>query len=108
MQSFRNFFNKTGAGVEHRHMKDVVPDASSHPQSPGKTVPEYMRTKNKNQKVEQLKRQQRGRIPLNKSDVAQIQSEFQAQLDINKPKKLGNTGITLRYDASINAPILEK
>lgn len=108
MQSFRNFFNKTGAGVEHRHMKDVVPDPSSHPQSPGKTVPEYMRTKNKNQKVEQLKRQQSGRVVLNKSDIAQIEGEFQAQLDINKPKKLGNTGITLRYDASINAPILEK
>jgi len=108
VQSFRNFFNKTVAGVEHRHMKDVVPDASSHPQSPGKTVPEYIRTKNKNQKVEELKKQQSGRITLNKSDIAQIQSEFQAQLDIHKPKKLGNTGITLRYDASINAPILEK
>ena len=89
-------------------MKDVVPDASSHPQTPGKTVPEYMRTKNKNQKVEQLKRQQGGRISLNKNDVAQIEGEFQARLDVNKPKKLGNTGITLRYDASINAPVLEK
>jgi hypothetical protein len=67
-----------------------------------------MRTKNKNQKVEQLKRQQSGKITLNKSDITQIQSEFQAQLDVNKPKKLGNTGITLRYDASINAPVLEK
>lgn len=54
-------------------------------------------------------KQQSGKIVLSNKDIAQIENEFPPlKFDPSKPKKIGNTGVTLRFDASMNRPIIEK
>jgi flagellar basal body rod protein FlgC len=105
-ESFLKFFEKYG--VEHRHMKDVIPDPISHPQTPGKTVPDYVRTKVKNQKVQTLMNQDSGKQILNIQDIQQIQNEYNLEFDPQNPKKLGNTGIVLKFDPIFRKAIIEK
>lgn len=95
--------------VKKRHMHPIGRDVSSHPQSPGKFVPDMHRTVHKNQKLNSLLNQQSGRIVLSNRDIAQIEGEFPPlKYDPSKPKKIGNTGVTLRFDTAINRPVIEK
>lgn len=108
MQSFKRFWQPAGQGVEHRHLKDIVPDANSHPKSPGKTVPEYCRTVMGNNKVNKLKSQQSGRYPLTQPEIDELQKMFNVEYSTTQSKKLGNTGITLRFDPKLNSAVIEK
>lgn len=78
------FLEYVKTGVEHRHMKDVVPDPSSHSQSPGKTVPDYVRTKKTNSKLEAIKNMEVGRsIFLSPLDVKEIEGLFPTKADLH-------------------------
>lgn len=110
--TFKDYFGKksvTGNNLEtkKRHMHPVVRDASSHPRHPGRTVPHMHRAKVENSKVARLKKA-KGKFTLNNKELAEIQQVYNVQLDKNKPKSLGNTGIILRYDPVINAAVLER
>ena len=105
--TFKDFFNGK-VGPDKRHMAPVIRDVSSHPKHPGRTVPHMHRTKHKNQKVESLLSKPSGKYVLNNREVAQIEGEFHFKFDNNKPKKLGNTGVVIRFDPTIQRPVLEK
>jgi hypothetical protein len=108
--NFKDFFSPSlKQPVQKRHMHPIGRDVSSHPQTPGKFVPDMHQTKHTNQKVTLLKNKQSGKITLTNKDVQQIEKEFAPlKFDPNKPKKLGNTGIIIKFDININKPVLEK
>jgi hypothetical protein len=108
--NFKDYFNnKSVEPVKKRHMHPIGRDVSSHSQSPGKFVPDMHRTVHKNQKLSSLMTQQTGKTVLSKKDIAQIESEFPPlRYDPSKPKKIGNTGVTLKFDSLMNRPIIEK
>jgi len=90
-------------------MHPIGRDPMSHPQSPGKFVPDVHRTVHSNQKVAQLKNKTNGKIALTVKDIQQIENEFPPlKYDANKPKRLGNTGIIIKFDKTINKPVIEK
>ena len=103
------------SGVEHRHMKDIVPDASSHSQSPGKTVPDYVRTKKTNPKLEAIKNMEVGRfVYLTPLDIKEIEGLFPTKAnlstsskpevkEIGKPSETDGSRILLSFD-----PIVKK
>lgn len=95
-------------GVKKRHMNSIIRDVSSHPKHPGRTVPHMHRSFKENQKVKSLKNKNNGRYVCNDRDIQEIETEFNLKYDTNKSKNLGNTGITLRYDPVLSAPVLEK
>ena len=94
--------------TKKRHMHPVLRDVSSHPKNPGRTVPHMHRTFKENQKVKSLKNKNNGRYVCNNNDLKEIESEFNLNYDVKKSKSLGNTGITLRYDPLLGAPVIEK
>jgi hypothetical protein len=108
--NFKDYFNKKSIEpTKKRHMHPIGRDVSSHPLTPGKFVPDMHRTIHKNQKLNNLMKQQTGKVVLSKKDIAQIEQEFPPlRFDPSKPKKIGNTGVTLKFDASMNRPIIEK
>lgn len=108
MESFKRYWQKPGEGVEHRHLKDMVPDANSHSQHPGRTVPEYCKAKQGNVKLNKLKNLQNGRFVLNPSELEELKNTFNVEYTPEHPKKLGNTGITLQFDPKLNSPVIIK
>jgi len=111
------FLEFVKTGVEHRHMKDVVPDPSSHSQSPGKTVPDYVRSKKTNSKLEAIKNMEVGRsVYLTPLDVKEIEGLFPTKADfgkeyftsnfkseikeIGKPSEKDGTRIILSFDTT--------
>ena len=113
MESFGKFYRAgEQKGVEHRHLKDVIPDANSHSKSPGKTVPEYCRTKQVNNKYDSLLKKAHGSYVLSKRDILEIQKQhpqFDFEFtDNQKPKKLGNTGIIVSFDPSTRRAYISK
>jgi len=105
--TFKDFY-KGKIGTDKRHMHPIVRDVSSHPKHPGRTVPHMHRSNHRNQKVKSLLSKPSGRYVLNDKELRQIQTEFHLGFDNEKSKKLGNTGITLRFDPLIGKPVLEK
>jgi len=95
-------------GVQKRHMNPIGRDVSSHSKHPGRFVPHMHRTINKNQKVEGLLLKTNGRAVLNDAEIKQIEDEFGVKYSSTTPKKLGNTGISLRFDPTLNKAVLEK
>lgn len=124
MNSFKVFFernnfnpniNNKGEFVKSRHLNTTgIPDhspANRQVKNAAKFVPDSHRTVHSNNKIKTLlnNNSSRAPIPLTDSDIRQIEAEFpQVKYDPNKPKKLGNTGIILRYDRALNRPVLEK
>ncbi len=105
--TFRDFY-KGKIGTDKRHMHAVGRDASSHSKHPGRFVPHMHRTKHNNQKVQSLLNKPSGKYTLNIKELAQIEGEFHFKFDRDKPKKLGNTGVEVRYDAILQRPVIEK
>ena len=105
--TFKDFF-KGKIGTDKRHMHPVGRDASSHSKHPGRFVPHMHRTKNKNQKVASLLSKPSGKYALNDRELAQIEGEFHFKFDRDKPKKLGNTGVEVKFDPILQKPVLEK
>lgn len=105
--TFKDFF-KGKTGTDKRHMHPVGRDVSSHPKHPGRFVPHMHRTENKNQKVASLLSKPSGKYALNDREIAQIEGEFHFKFDKDKPKKLGNTGVTVKFDPILQRPVLEK
>jgi hypothetical protein len=95
-------------GMKKRHMNPIGRDASSHSKHPGRFVPHMHRTVKKNQKVESLLNKPSGKMVLNVQDIAEIEKEFNLNFDQQAPKKLGNTGITIKFDPILYKAILEK
>lgn len=108
------------SGVVHRHMKDIIPDPSSHSQSPGKTVPDYVRTKKTNTKLEAIKNMEVGRfVYLTSLDIKEIEGMFPTKADlstsakpevkeIGKPNEKDGTRIVLSYDPMVRKYKLTK
>ena len=96
-------FNKKGNFVKKRHegLGATLPSQS-------RFVPKAHRTIHKNQKVEGLLRKTQGRVVLNTAEIKQIEDEFNLKYASTTPKKLGNTGIILRFDPLIGKAVLEK
>lgn len=105
--TFKDFYAGK-IGTDKRHMHPVVRDPSSHPKHPGRTVPHMHRVKHNNQKVQSLLKKPAGKYALNRREVAQIEGEFHFKYDQDKPKKLGNTGVTIKFDPVLQKPVLEK
>ena len=123
MNSFKVFFernsfnpniNDKGEAVKSRHLNLTgVPDHSPvnrQVKNMAKFVPDSHRTVHSNNKVKALlNANSRAPVPLTSADISQIEAEFPPiKYDPNKPKKLGNTGIILRYDQGLNKPVIEK
>jgi hypothetical protein len=53
-------------------------------------------------------RQKSGKVVINNADIRQIEDEFNLKYASTEPKKLGNTGISLRFDPVLGKPVLEK
>lgn len=96
-------FNKKGEFVKKRHegLGETLPSQS-------RFVPKAHRTIHKNQKVESLLRKKTGKTVLNAAEISQIEDEFGLKYASTTPKKLGNTGIIIRFDPLIGKPVLEK
>lgn len=105
--TFKDFY-KGKIGTDKRHMHPIGRDASSHPKHPGRFVPHMHRTEHKNQKVEGLLKKITGKAILNAAEISQIEDEFGVKYSSTTPKKLGNTGISLRFDPIIGKAVLEK
>ncbi len=108
--NFKDYYSSTEhIGPQKRHMHPVGRDPSSHPQSPGKFVPDVHKTVHSNQKVSALKKREKGRIVLNDRDIREIEQEFAPlRFDPKTSKNLGNTGIIIKYDTLLQKPIIEK
>lgn len=96
-------FNKKGDFVKKRHEGLGATKASQT-----RFVPMCHRSTNDNQKVLGLMRKNNGRVILNRMDVKQIENEYNLKYSSTDPKKLGNTGITMRFDPTIQKAVLEK
>ena len=96
-------FNKKGGFVKKRHEGLGATLASQ-----SRFVPQSHRTIHKNQKVEGLLRKSAGKSILNSAEIKQIEDEFNVKYSSTTPKKLGNTGISIRFDPIIGKPVLEK
>ena len=111
MNSFKSHFNlnnNKGDIVKKRRHMGLVPDVSTHTKTGGKTVPEMWKAKHSNQKVKSLLNNGSGHFTLNDVEVKQIEKEFPpVKYDPHHPKKLGNTGITLYYDETSQAPAIK-
>jgi hypothetical protein len=96
-------FNKNGARVRKRH------ESLGHTlAAQSQFVPDSHKTVAKNEKIQSLLRKTTGRIVLNNRDIKQVEHEFNLKYASTEPKKLGNTGITLRFDPTIGKAVLEK
>lgn len=96
-------FNKKGDFVKKRHE-----GMGSTLASQSRFVPKAHRTLHRNQKVQSLLRKNTGKVILNNSEIKQIENEFKVKYTSTTPKKLGNTGISMRFDPVIHKPVLEK
>lgn len=96
-------FNKKGEFVKKRHEGLGATAASQK-----RFVPKAHQTEQRNQKVLSLLRKNHGRAILNKYELKQVQNEFKVKYSSTTPKKLGNTGIVLRFDPSVGHAVLEK
>ena len=107
--TFRDYYTENiHIGMQKRHMNPIGRDVSSHSKHPGRFVPHMHRTMKKNQKVESLLNRPSGKRVLNVHDIAEIEKEFNLNFDQQAPKKLGNTGITIKFDPVLYKAILEK
>jgi hypothetical protein len=96
-------FNKKGNFVKKRHEGLGATLASQ-----SRFVPDAHKTILKNQRVKSLMRQKSGKVVINSADIRQIEDEFNLKYASTEPKKLGNTGISLRFDPVLGKPVLEK
>jgi len=107
--TFKDYYTeKIHIGMQKRHMNPIGRDVSSHSKHPGRFVPHMHRTMKKNQKVESLLNRPSGKMVLNVHDITEIEKEFNLNFDQQAPKKLGNTGITIKFDPVLYKAILEK
>jgi hypothetical protein len=112
MIKFKDFFKqkqpkKPKSEMKARHMHPIGLDPNSHPKHPGRFVPKMHQVKQENPKLTRMKSGQSKREVLASCDVKQIIRQFSISPDINNPKKLGNTGIVMRYDQRYKKFILE-
>jgi len=96
-------FNKKGNFVKKRHEGLGATKASQT-----RFVPMCHRSTNDNQKVKGILRKNSGKVVLNRADIKQIENEYNLKYSSTTPKKLGNTGVVLRYDPTIRRVVLEK
>ncbi len=108
MESFKRYWQKPGTAVEHRHLKDTITDPNSHPQHPGRLVPEYCRTKKESTKLTQLKQAKSGTQVITGAELEEIEKTFNVKADPKHPKKLGNTGILLIQEPGRGVTYLRK
>jgi len=96
-------FNKKGDFVKKRHegLGETLP-------SQARFVPKAHQTILKNQRVLSLLRKKTGKIAINSSDIKDVEDQFNLKYSSTTPKKLGNTGISLRFDPLIGKAVLEK
>lgn len=112
MIKFKDFFEqkkpkKLKSEMKARHMHPIGLDPNSHPKHPGRFVPKMHQVKQENPKLTRMKAGTSKREILASWDVKQITRQFELSPDINKPKKLGNTGIIMRYEPRYKKFILE-
>jgi hypothetical protein len=123
VNSFKVFFernafnpniNSKGDFVKSRHLNITgVPDhspTSRQSKNVAKFVPDSHRTIHSNNKLKALLNNgSTAPVKITDADVRQIEAEFPpVKYDPSKPKKLGNTGVVLRYDHALNSPVIEK
>lgn len=108
--NFKDYYGASiNVGPQKRHMHPIGRDVSSHPQSPGKFVPDMHKTVKENPKLKVLKTKDSGRFVLNDKEISDIEKEFPPlKYDPKKPKRIGNTGITLKFDYLLQKPVIEK
>jgi len=96
-------FNKKGDFVKKRHegLGATLPSQS-------RFVPKAHQTILQNQRVLSLLRKKTGKVVVNSADIKDIEDQFNLKYSSTTPKKLGNTGISLRFDPVLGKAILEK
>ena len=88
-----------------RHMQPVVRDPGfrKHPQ----LVPTYQKAKNKIHKVEAAKTG--ARQVLSQNEIEDVRKRYNlSALHPSAPKKLGNTGVMIKFDPQLRGYILHK
>lgn len=106
MNTFKDHWrkiNKKGEFVKKRHEGLGTTLASQK-----RFVPKAHQTILQNQRVLSLLRKNSGKVIINSSDIKKIEDQFNLKYSSTTPKKLGNTGISLRFDPTIGKPVLEK
>ena len=98
---------KPKSEMKARHMHPIGLDPNSHPKHPGRFVPKMHQVKQENPKLTRMKSGGSKREILASWDVKQIIRQFNISPDINIPKKLGNTGIVMKFDPRYKKFILE-
>jgi len=96
-------FNKKGDFVKKRHegLGATLPSQS-------RFVPKAHQTILQNQRVLSLLRKKSGKIAINSNDIKEVEDQFNLKYSSTHPKKLGNTGISIRFDPTIGKAVLEK
>ncbi len=98
MKPFKDYFGlKSVEPVKKRHMHPVGRDPISHPNTPGKFVPDMWKTDNDSiEEFESLKNVSSGEKIINHVKAAKLRVKF----PLKKDGKLGNTGITMTQSQS--------
>jgi hypothetical protein len=93
VDTFKDYFGlKSIEPVKKRHMHPIGRDPISHPQTPGKFVPDMWKTDNDVvPEFEALKKSPGGQKLINKKKAAKLRTKF----PLKKDGKLGNTGISM-------------
>lgn len=96
-------FNKKGNFVKKRHegLGATLPSQS-------RFVPKAHQTILQNQRVLSLLRKKTGKVIVNSADIRDIEDQFNLKYSSTTPKKLGNTGISLKFDPVLGKAVLEK
>lgn len=117
MISFKNFHKlpklepvvkKDKTEMDARHLHPLGRDPYSHKKTPGKFVPEMHRVKHENVKMRRIKAKKSKFEVLNKLDVNEICKMYNVVPHKYRERKLGNTGIILRYDHAKLRFVLER
>ena len=109
--SFKDFYKLPAfkKQPEPRHRKAKFTDTDPHYRRKHVNLVAKMHQKDlsKNQKIEHLKNH-KGRLALEPKDLQYITMTFKTTPDKEHIKMIGNTGISLFFDAQLNAWVAEK
>lgn len=106
---FENIYSGPKPGVKHRHRGSGFTDThSTYRRKRLNLVPDYVKTDpTKNQKIEKLKNGH-GTAICSPTDLQYIKNTFKIIPRADKKHTLGRTGITLLFNPTTNAFILQR
>ncbi|NBO99088.1 MAG: hypothetical protein EBU90_03040 [Proteobacteria bacterium] len=103
-----NFFKASGMKPTQRHRQHIPKDPGFRKHA--QTVPDMHKIDPKSlQMLDDLKVSNSGRKVLSQDELQKVCTQYGvSQLNPSAPKKLGNTGILLKFDPNVRGYVLEK